>query len=259
MTALVVDIGNSRIKWALARDSALQSSPQAVTHDDIDSLWAAWARLKPAPVSARCVSVANPAMTASLADWMTQQWGISLEAVSTPATPALAGLTLGYTHPVQLGADRWLAMRAAQYQSLLPAMIIDAGSAITIDYVDRHGQHRGGLIMAGLSAQRAGLQAITPALPQWSESPADGPPRLLADNTVEGLRSGAINGTAAALDELIHRLIQDTIQVEQGITPVAGKDSVLMTGGDAAVLAAAMRTPTQTHPNLVLEGLATIA
>ncbi len=256
MTELLIDIGNSRIKWTLAADGELLAPAQALAHDDHPALFAAWAGVSPAPSAVRCVCVAAGPTLALIESWVAQQWGLALDQVQTPSSRSAAGLTLAYPQPQQLGADRWLAMRGAQHLGQLPAIIIDAGSAITIDQVDDQGQHYGGLIMAGLAAQQAGLQTITPALPSWMPDPADHPPSLLATNTPDALRSGAINGTAAALDQLIARLRRDSAGQEQTPDAIGAGCNVLITGGDASRLAAAMQTPTQYYPDLVLAGLA---
>ena len=256
MTALLVDIGNSRIKWTLAADAELLAPGQALAHADHPALFAAWADVSPAPSEVRCVSVASGPTLALIESWVVQHWGLALDRVQTPSSPPVAGLTLAYPQPEQLGADRWLAMRGAQNLGQLPAIIIDAGSAITIDQVDAQGQHYGGLIMAGLAAQQAGLQTITPALLPWMPDPADNLPSLLATNTADALRSGAINGTAAALDQLIARLRSDSAGQEQTPDAIGAGCNVLITGGDAPVLAAAMQTPAQYYPDLVLAGLA---
>jgi type III pantothenate kinase len=72
------------------------------------------------------------------------------------------------------------------------------------------------------------------------------PSPLLATNTADALVSGAVNGTAAALDQLVTRLAGESVP----------RPKVLITGGDAPTLVTAMRTPTEHHPDLVLEGLA---
>jgi pantothenate kinase, type III len=249
MTELLLDIGNSRIKWALATNGELMGRAQALAHSDYPTLLADWAALEPAPRAVRCVSVAAASTLEAVDAWVAEHWSIALDRVRTPALASQAGLTLAYPQPEQLGADRWLAMRGAQYRGQLPAIIIDAGSAITVDQVDGEGQHYGGLILAGLAAQHAGLQTMTPALPPLISAAADQPPPLLATNTADALASGAINGTAAALDQLVTRLAGESAPVP----------NILMTGGDAPTLAAAMRTPATHYPDLVLEGLAAIA
>ena len=246
MTELLIDIGNSRIKWALATDGELIGPGQALAHTDYQALFTAWVALEPAPQAVRCVSVAADSRLKAIDAWVAEHWGIALDRVRTPAAASQAGLTLAYPQPEQLGADRWLAMRGAQHRGQLPAIIIDAGSAITVDQVDGQGQHYGGLILAGLAAQHAGLQTMTPRLPSLISGAMNEPPPLLATNTADALASGAINGTAAALDQLVTRLAGESVPIPK----------ILMTGGDAPTLAAAMHTPTKHYPDLVLEGLA---
>ena len=140
MTELLLDIGNSRIKWALATNGELMGCAQALAHSDYPILLADWAALEHAPRAVRCVSVAADSTLEAIYAWIAEHWGIALDRVRTPAATSQAGLTLAYPQPEQLGADRWLAMRGAQHRGQLPAIIIDAVSAITADQVDGEGQ-----------------------------------------------------------------------------------------------------------------------
>lgn len=250
MSTLLVDIGNTRVKWALAEAGVLTTPARAAVHAEIDSVFADWASLTVPPSAARLVNVNPGAIAEQVTQWVKQHWERVPELVTTAR--ANAGIEVAYSAPEQLGADRWLAMVAARAHGHLPACIIDVGSATTVDLVHANGQHEGGLILAGLAAQAAGLQAITPGLPVMDRpGPVDNPEQFecFATSTPAALASGSLRGTAAALDGLIGQARQ----------AVAEPLTVIMTGGDALSLRAFMAEKTEYRPDLVLEGLARLS
>ena len=250
LSTLLVDIGNTRVKWALAEAGILTTPARAAPHSKIDSVFAAWTALASPPSAVRLVNV-NPApVAAQVTQWVRQHWQRESEVVR--AAHAGGGIEVAYPVPEQLGADRWLAMVAAQAKGLLPACLIDAGSAITVDVVHADGRHEGGLILAGIAAQAAGLQAITPGLPVMDRPElVDDPGRIerFATSTPDALAIGSLRGTAAALDGLI-------AQARQAIDAPL---TVVITGGDAPTLRALMVEETDHRPDLVLEGLARLS
>ena len=165
------------------------------------------------------------------------------ERVQTPAEGG--GIRIAYPDPGQLGTDRWLVMVAARAQGLLPACIIDCGSAITLDVVDEAGLHRGGMILPGLAAQQAGLSQIAPALP---EADLNQSAPLLARNTADAVAAGLLQGTAAAVEGLCARFTAET-----------GLDlPTLLTGGDAAHIQPHLQRRATVVADLVLAGLASL-
>jgi type III pantothenate kinase len=243
MTALVMDIGNSRVKWALADGNRLRLPSEAIGHEDIERLFAAWQALPAAPGQVRLVSVIDRPLVSEIEDWVAQHWGINIQRVRTPAEGG--GIRIAYPEPGQLGTDRWLAMVAAREKSLLPACIIDCGSAITLDMVDEAGLHRGGMILPGVAAQQAGLSQIAPALPQANPNQ---PAPLLACNTAHAVAAGLLQGTAAAIEGLHARFAAET-----------GLDlPMLLTGGDAAHIEPYLQRQATVLPDLVLAGLASL-
>jgi len=253
MNTLLIDIGNSRIKWTLASGDRLVSDVQSSEPAQLLQAMSAWAGGIRAPDRVRLVSVIEHSVISQVNDWVSEHWGVPVQRVRTPNSGHGGGVQIGYDRPAQLGADRWLAMVGARARNLLPACVIDAGSAITFDLINENAQHQGGLIMAGLLAQQAGLRAITPELPavdfQPGQSASVKNTPVFARNTRAALYSGGVHATAAALDALVcnaNNAQQMTCQV-------------VLTGGDAVEIAAAMRCESTIHPNLVLEGLAALS
>jgi len=243
MSDLVVDIGNSRIKWALAASGRVIGSGRAVAHDNLELLFAEWSRLSAPPQRVRLANVTQAPVAQAITDWVVATWQAPVE---TTATPAMGGgITIAYPDPTQLGTDRWLAMVGARAAGYLPACIVDCGSAITLDVVDGQGHHQGGLILPGLAAQQAGIAQVAPALPPV-ELGAGTP--LLTHNTADALASGYLHGTAAAVQGLIRRCLAES---SEPLTPV-------LTGGDAQLMARYLDMDVRLRPDVILEGLATL-
>ncbi len=239
----LIDIGNSRIKWALAQAGRLVTKPKAIRHDAVADLFNHWEALPAAPDAVRLVSVIDQPVVQAIEAWAQQQWGVAPQRLRTPAQGG--GITIAYHDPSQLGTDRWLAMVGARVQELLPCCLVDSGSAITLDAVTADGQHRGGLILPGFAAQQAGLAQIAPAL---TAPDFDAAAPLLAFNTADAVTAGLMQGTAAAIEQLAARMSAD----------IGMPLPVVLTGGDAARLNAYLQKPATVANDLVLAGLASL-
>ncbi|KAA1261658.1 Type III pantothenate kinase [Rubripirellula obstinata] len=166
--------------------------------------------------------------------------------------------------PASLGIDRLLSAFAAVQLSAFAAVsmesstidgsgglvVIDAGSAITVDWVDGNGSFRGGAILPGLRLQAKSLATGTDALPEidWNgESLAS----LPATNTRDAIFGGILLGAAGAIDTLAqHYLRHDSASIDP-----ARKSQVVITGGDAAAISAHLQCSHRHVPHLVCQGL----
>ena len=151
-------------------------------------------------------------------------------------------MTIAYGEPRQLGVDRWLGLIAAYAQNRLPALIIDAGTAVTYDLLRQDGQHLGGLILPGLQMMRRSLLEGTQISPQDLGVET----RYWAQDTASGIASGTLQALGALGERLAHQLAQAT-----GAAP-----TLLITGGDGQRLQSALQMPSRWEPDLVLQGLA---
>ena len=155
------------------------------------------------------------------------------------------GLHIDYDDPARIGVDR-LAAAAAAYRAA-PAgqavVVVDAGTALTVDAIDAEGTFRGGVIVPGLRLGLNALSANTSFLPQV-ELAATTP--LLGKNTTDGLRSGALHGSAALVEGLCTRMAAALD------SPVA----IFLTGGDSPLLQPHIAAVHACTPDLVLRGLA---
>jgi type III pantothenate kinase len=151
-------------------------------------------------------------------------------------------LDLAYPEPATLGVDRWVAALAAR-RLFGTAVVVDCGTAVTVDLVTAEGRFLGGAIAPGLAALARGLAAGAPALPVWDRRP---PAVLPPVDSADAVRAGVTLGFAALCDGLVERL-----------RAAAGRpDAVaVVTGGDAEALLEHARSRFRHVPDLVHEGL----
>lgn len=159
---LFFDLGNSRIKW-LVQAPGLREYGVSCWEDFGDASQGAQALVKtiehlqadPQATPVGCLrvyvaSVAGRERGQYLDRWLRKH--LALEAEYIQVEKSFLGLTVAYEDTTRLGVDRWLAMLAAYQYQQSPCMVVDAGSAITVDYIDENGRHQGGLIAPGLRA-----------------------------------------------------------------------------------------------------------
>ncbi|MDN5869718.1 MAG: type III pantothenate kinase [Nitrococcus sp.] len=239
---LLLDIGNSRIKWARAEGGRLTGCAGALPHGGRlpAELLPIWAALDAPGEGVFAVSVAAPSIEREIGDWLHRNWGCEWRRLITPRVGG--GIEIAYAQPAALGADRWAAMVGARQRGLLPSCVVDCGTAVTLDAVDGAGRHLGGVIVPGLGMMRRSLTEGTHHLPAIDE----GCIQVLATDTPTGIRSGTLLGLAALIDNLVERLTRS------GGVPV-------LTGGDAPELLPWLSQRYEHAPNLVLEGLAVLA
>ena len=160
MRALLLDIGNTRIKWGLADGAKLQRTG-TVTHEKIrDAGIAALTTRLPRRVDR--ILACNVAGT-SLATRISGVMHLHCDTDTHFVHPARAGfgITNGYGRPRRLGVDRWVAMIGAYAEFSRALCVVDAGTAVTIDALDRQGQHLGGQIIPGLRMMQDALTSET--------------------------------------------------------------------------------------------------
>ena len=129
---LLVDLGNSRLKWAWL-EAGLPGKAAALSHraQELDrQLDAGWGAM-PVPARVLLSSVAASQRTEQFRAWVRGRWGLQVEQVFSRARAL--GVTNAYANPRHLGVDRWLALVAVRRRFPGPACIVDCGSAITID------------------------------------------------------------------------------------------------------------------------------
>ncbi|MEJ2362567.1 MAG: type III pantothenate kinase [Gammaproteobacteria bacterium] len=245
MSILLVDLGNTRLKWAtcdgtLPRHSEVRDHREQELAAVLDASWNAM----PPPGQVLVASVADSERKAALSGWMQRRWSLSPEFLVSPSSGQ--GLTNAYAQPERLGCDRWAAMVAAFHLAGSAVCVVDCGSAVTLDAVAADGQHLGGLILPGLTAMQSALTRHTALSPIALAKPAN---ILLGRSTQEGISLGITRAVVA----LIQQTLAD-LQQHSGI-----QASCYLTGGDAGRIEPLLSIPCQQEPDLVLQGLAVIA
>ena len=244
MQTLLVDLGNSRIKWAMHSRDMLQAC-SVLTHRDKDLsalLTQAWTPLT-RPQRVVIASVADQDRKDQLAQWVQQHWSLSAEFIASPMQGQ--GLKNSYQEPARLGCDRWAAMLAAYHAAHSAICVVDCGSAVTLDIVDEAGQHLGGLILPGMQAMHAALTRHTALAPvEFSQIPQS----LLGTSTQEGI----VIGITRAISALVQQTLLD-LERRTGVSAAC-----FLTGGDAKVIAPLLQMPYVLDTDLVLKGLAII-
>ena len=234
---LAIDAGNSRIKWGVHDGSGWRTQQWIET--------ARAAELKTAlagPPAPRTIVVSNVA-------------GVALRGQLELALPmprarwiesmrAQCGVRSGYADPAQLGCDRWAALIAARRMFGVAAVVVNAGTALTVDALTGDGVFAGGVIAPGADLMRKALAGNTDALKLQA-----GEFKFFPDTTGDAIMSGAINASCGAIERMARFLGE------------AGDAAPLcvLSGGGAALIAAHLNLEVKVVDNLVLEGLLTIS
>ena len=256
MNALLIDVGNTRLKWALLRDGRI-GAQQAAATADVGALTAALAR---APRLDRVVasSVAGAKVESALRAALRRAGAPEPEFLRS--SPQAAGVRNGYRHADRLGADRWIGAVAAWHLAgcYRAVCAVSIGTALTIDVVDCDGRHRGGLIAPGPTLMLQSLLRDTAQIAPRAKTGgrarrtvAADEPRLpmLADDTGTAIELGCLSAAAALVD----RTITDVTRA------LRGRPVVFLTGGGADAVAPLLRSACKQREDLVLRGLALLA
>jgi type III pantothenate kinase len=242
---LLLDVGNTRLKWAWQKGEAFLPGGELTHTGQLGVEELAQINIKHSPAQVVAASVAGDKVAESLRIQVQRQFGKEVEFVT--ASSQGHGISNAYAQPVQLGSDRWAALVAAHQCCQGYLCVIDAGSALTLDLLRPDGQHLGGYILPGLGMMQNCLLERT-AIPMSTSSVS------LASSTQPGnsTRTCIANGALQAACGLIERTV---LQLEQ-----QGEETVqcVLTGGDSQYLAAALTIPYVIEPYLVLMGLAHI-
>ena len=149
---LDIDIGNSYTKWRLTDGAVVYRSGSQATQSISDGL-----ELPPGvPIlRVRLSSVVSDSLQGDLVAQMKSQF--NAEVAVAKVSSSAAGVTCGYDDPSSLGIDRWLGMMASYSRYQASVLVVDAGSAMTLDLVTAEGRHIGGYILPGLTLMRDAL------------------------------------------------------------------------------------------------------
>lgn len=231
---LVIDAGNSRIKWRLTDRHQIVAEGRQLTPRALEDAIFSLSDMQP-PSEIRIASVAGD----KVVDWLYQQLRKQFDGPIRLAQVAstLGELSCAYEDPKSLGIDRWLAIAAAYNQYNEPLLVIDAGSAITMDIIGPGGQHVGGYIAPGLTLMHDALWKNTSDVRVVGSGSEE--LWLPGKNTQQAVNRGCLLAAVSTIESLAAQF------------PVR----IVITGGDAKILIQAMSLSANNHANLVLDGL----
>ena len=248
MKAILFDAGNTRLKWGYFSGTRISKSG-SLTHEQIhDNGFAAMTNKLPRNVThAAASNVAGAGFAMKLSSVVGLHYGLDLRIAH--CEKRACGVTTSYRQHRRLGVDRWIAMIGAWNEFRSALCIVDAGTAMTIDVVDRSGQHLGGQIVPGIGLMGESLRTrasnIEPVR-RKSKDPGDGL-GIFGKNTDDAIAYGSLTAACGAIERAAKRLRS------AGMRP-----KIVLTGGDASRILKQLNSNVIHRPHLVLQGLATM-
>lgn len=229
---LLVDIGNNNVNWKCADKSGAFPSLEA---DFSNNLAANFDQLGDV-TRVIFVNVAQRSLSLQLSNYAQ-----SAQCVEIVATEQACGVVNGYCNPRELGADRWVALVGARSIAECDLIVVDAGTAITVDALSSNGQFIGGSILPGIDLSRQSLSQRAPLIADTNEMQMQLPARGTAQAVSSGTVFAAVGGTDRLIEQYSEHL--DT-------TP-----RLLLTGGSSQVIATYSTYNFDLAPQLTLTGL----
>jgi type III pantothenate kinase len=236
---LAIDAGNTRIKWGVFDDGKWNPCGALPTAEAmrVGEKW----RLVTVPVEAIASNVAGPEVQ--------RQLQLACEARGWPLTiiasqPAQLGVTSGYRDHRQLGSDRWAGLVAAHHAHRGHKLVVNAGTALTIDALTDEGRFEGGLIVPGPRLMRRSLDRGTAGL-RLTEGDFDPLPR----STPDAITTGSVQACVGAIVRMAQAM------TVHGAPPAL----IVICGGAASEIAPHLPERAVLEENLVLDGLRLIA
>ena len=245
MKALLLDVGNTRIKWGMFDGGRIYKTGHiAQSKVREQGLGVLTSRL---PHSAEVVfasNVAGPTFATRLSGVVGVHCDCDVHFARSEREAC--GVRNAYRQPRRMGVDRWVAMIGAWAEFKSSCVVVDAGTAVTIDAIDGDGQHLGGEIYPGVVLMTEALAASTNDIPAVSgriPAAASGLD-IFGDSTSKAVQAGCWNAIVGAVDRAIKTLRSN-----------AYRPKLILTGGDASRMLTALGTEPLHRPNLVLQGL----
>jgi len=244
---LLIDIGNSRVKWLLhdhVENSFCLSGAMHRDKSDLHALFCEhWGHLD-CPDRILVSNVSGLNIADNLDAWIEKEWHVEAEYVKTEAFSH--GVQNAYSDYRKLGVDRWMAIIAAwhRYRRHEEAIcVVDCGTATTIDGISGTGQHLGGFILPGYTMMRKVLVNNTSDINTVRQTI----PLITFSNTTEqGVNSGCYIAMLAAIDRVVTSMKDD----------YGGQLRCIITGGNAELVIKQLAAEMEYEPDLVLHGLA---
>jgi type III pantothenate kinase len=232
---LLIDAGNTRLKWATSPDGHLLDVAGDIATKAVTERWiVALARKYPHGL------VVLATVVPKLRSAFRRAFGKRLIDVNAK----LPELRFRYPRPSEIGADRLAAAIAANAHGHAPAIIVACGTATAVTVLDAKGRISGGAIAPGLEAQ---LEALIRTTAQLPATHLKSPRSPLGKSTRDAIRSGVMLSFRGGVKEIVRELV--------ATLPAHPKPTIMLTGGNARHLIEHMDVPFKLRPLLVLEGL----
>lgn len=246
---LLVDIGNTRLKWSLREHRKVLSSGaingNAIIGQPLSADFAAALRHLP-PAGKVWISCVGQA---TVLDWLLNLCREELahgQINIAEVTEFSAGIHNDYADPKRLGVDRWLAaIGARSHEPSGDLIVVDAGTAVTVDWLSAANVYQGGAILPGAALMHDVLVGQTVGI----KSAYQPTKQIVGKNTSECVNSGVGYGLVGAIERVINEMQKYINQPTK----------VLLAGGAANSLVGFMATPARVYPDLVLAGLQVLA
>lgn len=246
MTALLLDVGNTRLKWGVLDDDNIRRTGH-IAHDRIRERGLRELTSK-LPRRVDVVFASNVAGT-SFATRLSGVVGIHCHCDVRFARSERRGwgVTNSYRQPRRMGVDRWVAMVGAWAETQAACLIVDVGTAVTIDALDDDGVHLGGQIIPGVVTMAQSLSSATSDIPlvRASAKRVANDLEMFGHNTAAAVREGSQNAVVGAIERAVRTLQSN------GYDP-----TIVLTGGDASRILKSLDEALLHRPHLVLQGLA---
>jgi len=238
---LAVDIGNSAIKFGIFDRGTLLTKFTIPAKRDYtnDEILAAVGGSLDLPVEASLVCSVVPDVDDVMGVFIAEKFGVNAEFVRNDMN---LGLKINYEPISAAGADRLVNSFAASQKYGTPCIVCSFGTATTIDVVNSNNELLGGLIAPGMTTMATALNRNTARLPEVT---IEKPPSIIANTTVNSLRSGIFYGQISMIEGIIERVSDE----------LGAKPTVIATGGFAQMIAAESDVIEVVDENLLLEGL----
>lgn len=267
MKQLLIDAGNSSMKWALLDKGVLSEMRRCMYEDTLPIKKYQEILSKQLEAfhidTVVIVSVLGSSFIEKAKKLALQS---SVSFIGVKSLDQLAGVSNAYNEPHKLGADRLVAMIGAHNlkddllnstseQAIQASIVVDSGTATTIDAIDPYGQHLGGLILPGLDLCSQSLLTLTELLPVFSKSTKEFEPKLFSVDTKQAIASGSFFGLSGAINDVCSKMekeIRRDLKNKMGIRK-------LICGGAAKQLLPQLSDDFLIKEDIIMQGLKIIS
>lgn len=246
MTALLLDVGNFRLKWGVLDDGGIRRSGHISQQRIRDQGLQALTTKLPRRIDTVLVSnVAGNSYATRLSGVIGMHCKCDVHFARSERRGW--GVTNSYRQPRRLGVDRWVAMIGAWAEVQSACLVVDVGTAVTLDAIDDEGVHLGGQIIPGVETMLDSLSAATSDIAPVKATAklSTNDMKMFGRNTAAAVREGVQNAVTGAVERAIRTLQSN-----------AYEPTIVLTGGGASRILGALDGAVLHRPNVVLQGLA---